>query len=145
MVEFLGQITIPSIHFRHVILFYLIISLSWNLFAKIHMMCKKGSVGHRELQREMDMSVPRIQRRYNPAICGDMIAPCLLWILFISSTAFTAVRGNWPYDYMPFIGGCNVAISVICPMAMIMTQPVIWEHFRSCSQYLRRDTVQPIT
>ena len=133
-----------SIRFRHVLLVYLILSLSWNLFAKIHMKCKKGSVGHQELQREMDMSVPRIQRRYNPAICGDMIAPCLLWILFISSTAFAAIRGNWPYDYMTFIGGFNVAITVICPLTMIMTQPVIKEHFRSSIQYLRRDQVQPI-
>ena len=140
----MGQnITFFSIHFRHVLLVYLILSLSWNSFAKIHMKCKKGSVGHQELQREMDMSVPRIQRRYNPAICGDMIAPCLLWILFIFSTAF-AVRGNWPYDYMTFIGVFNVAISVICPLTMIMTQPVIKEHFRSSIQYLRCDQVQPI-
>ena len=130
-----------SIRFRHVLLVYLILSLSWNLFAKIHMKCKKGSVGHQELQREMDMSIPRIQRRYNPAICEDMIAPCLLWILFISLIAFTALRGNWPY---PIIGFFNVAISVICPLTMIMTQPAIKEHFRSSIQYLRRDQVQPI-
>ena len=131
---------ITVIHFRHLVLFYLIFSLSWNLFAKVHMKCKKSSVGHHELQLEMDMSVPRIQRRHNPAICGDMIAPCLLWVIFFCSIGFTDVETNW----IPFIGVCNLAISVICPLTMLMSQPIIKEHFKSCFQYFSNDTIQPM-
>ena len=131
--------------FRHLNLFYLILSLSWNLFAKIHMKYKKGSVGHQQLQLEMDVNVPRIQRRHNPALCGDMIAPNFLWVLYgcFLWTGSVAAKTSSPYGYMVYMAGCNVAVSVIEPMKMIMAKPLVKDYFKRYFQYLNRNTVQP--